>query len=49
MEEEHDVLWAFYRAAQYSYTGEADRWESLMRRLAPRVGTNAYYRWFVGL
>ena len=47
VEEERQRLWAFYKAGQYAYTGQGDRWEALMRRLLPYVRSNVYYQWFV--
>lgn len=46
VEEERQRLWAFYKAGQYAYTGQGDRWEALMRRLLPFVRSNRYYQWF---
>ena len=40
-------LWTLYRAGYYVYTGEADRWESMIRRLVPELRDNPYFRWFV--
>jgi spermidine synthase len=40
-------LWTLYRAGYYVYTGEADRWESMIKRLAPEMRDNPYFRWFV--
>ena len=40
-------LWTLYRAGYYVYTGEADRWESMIKRLAPVIRDNPYFRWFV--
>jgi spermidine synthase len=48
VERERRQLWAFYRSAHYALTGQTDRWESLMRRLLPFVGSNPYYKWFIG-
>ncbi|MHC4958195.1 MAG: fused MFS/spermidine synthase [Planctomycetota bacterium] len=47
IERERQMLWAIYRAVHYSYTGQGDRWEKLMRRLAPHAMANAYYRSFL--
>ena len=40
-------LWTLYRAGYYVYTGEADRWESMIKRLVPEMRKNPYFRWFV--
>ena len=40
-------LWTLYRAGYYVYTGKADRWESMIRRLVPEMRDNPYFRWFV--
>ena len=40
-------LWTLYRAGYYAYTGETDRWESMIRRLLPEMRANPYFRWFV--
>jgi hypothetical protein len=49
----HDValarqkLWTLYRAGYYAYTGETDRWESMIKRLLPEMRDNPYFRWFI--
>jgi spermidine synthase len=40
-------LWTLYRAGYYAYTGETDRWESMIKRLLPEMRDNPYFRWFV--
>jgi hypothetical protein len=46
----HDValarqkLWTLYRAGYYAYTGETDRWESMIKRLLPEMRDNPYFR-----
>ena len=40
-------LWTLYRAGYYVYTGEVDRWESMIERLVPEMRDNPYFRWFV--
>ncbi len=40
-------LWTLYHAGYYAYTGQANRWESMLARLAPEMRRNPYYRWFV--
>ena len=40
-------LWTLYRAGYYAYTGEPDRWESMIKRLLPEMRDNPYFRWFV--
>lgn len=34
-------------AGYYAYTGETDRWESMIRRLVPEMRDNPYFLWFV--
>jgi MFS family permease len=40
-------LWTLYRAGYYVYTGQAGRWESMIKRLLPEIRDNPYFRWFV--
>jgi spermidine synthase len=40
-------LWTLYRAGYYAYTGETDRWESMIKRLLPEMRDNPYFRWFI--
>jgi predicted membrane-bound spermidine synthase len=40
-------LWTLYRAGYYVYTGQADRWESMIKRLLPEMNDNPYFRWFI--
>ena len=47
MELTRQKLWTLYRAGYYAYTGETDRWESMIKRLLPEMRDNPYFRWFV--
>ena len=40
-------LWALYRYGYHGYLGDAERWESMMKRLVPELHANPYFRWFV--
>ena len=41
-------LWTLYHAGYYSYTGDKEKWESMMRRIVPELRENPYFNWFVG-
>ena len=40
-------LWTLYRAGYFAYTGDVERWESMLKRLVPELRENPYFRWFV--
>ena len=40
-------LWTLYRAGYFAYTGEQEKWESMLIRLGPELQRNPYFRWFM--
>ena len=40
-------LWTLYRAGYYSYMGNNEQWEAMLKRIIPELKSNPYYKWHV--
>jgi len=43
-----EKLWVLYRAGYYSYLGDQENWEAMLKRIIPELKRNPYFAWFVG-
>ena len=46
-ERHRQKLWTLYRAGYYTYLGDEENWQAMLKRIVPELKTNPYFAWFV--